>query len=80
MGIIAFLVVGLLAGWLAGMITRSERYGCWWNMLIGLIGAFVGQLILEIFNVRVSAGFLGSVAIATMGAVILLAIANLARR
>jgi uncharacterized membrane protein YeaQ/YmgE (transglycosylase-associated protein family) len=70
----------LIAGWIAGTISRREGFGCVGSVIIGVIGAFIGGLILEIFNVDGTAGFLESVAIATLGAVILLAVANLARR
>lgn len=79
-GIFAWLIVGLLAGWIAGLVTRGAGFGCVTNVIIGVIGAFIGGIILDILNVNGQAGFLGSVAIATLGAVILLAIANLARR
>lgn len=79
-GIFAWLIVGLLAGWIAGTVTRGQGFGCITNVIIGVIGAFIGGIILGILNVNGQAGFLGSVAIATLGAVILLAIANLARR
>jgi uncharacterized membrane protein YeaQ/YmgE (transglycosylase-associated protein family) len=79
-GLISWLIVGLLAGWIAGIVTRGGGFGCITNIVIGVIGAFIGGLILEILNVNGTAGFLESLAIATLGSVILLAIANLARR
>jgi uncharacterized membrane protein YeaQ/YmgE (transglycosylase-associated protein family) len=79
-GLIGWLVIGLLAGWIAGLVTRGSGFGCITNVIIGVIGAFVGGLILELLNVGGTAGFVESLAIATLGAVILLAIANLARR
>ena len=79
-GLLSWLVVGLLAGWIAGNVTRGSGFGCITNIAIGVIGAFIGGIILELFSVDGTAGFLESLAIATLGAVILLAIANLARR
>jgi uncharacterized membrane protein YeaQ/YmgE (transglycosylase-associated protein family) len=79
-GLISWLIVGLLAGWIAGIVTRGGGFGCITNIVIGVIGAFIGGLILEILNINGTAGFLESLAIATLGSVILLAIANLARR
>jgi uncharacterized membrane protein YeaQ/YmgE (transglycosylase-associated protein family) len=49
-------------------------------VIIGLVGAFIGQIALELLGFRGSVGLLGSIAVATFGAVILVAIANLARR
>ena len=79
-GLFSWLVVGLLAGWIAGVVTRGSGFGCVTNVVIGVLGAFIGGLLLEILNVSGTAGFLESLAIATLGAVVLLAIANLARR
>jgi len=79
-GLIGWLVVGLLAGWIAGIVTRGGGFGCITNVIIGVIGAFIGGLILEALNVNGTAGFAESLAIATLGAVLLLAVANLARR
>ena len=79
-GVISWLIVGLIAGWIAGNLTRGQGFGCIGNVVIGVIGATIGGVILEVFNVDGTAGFVESLAIATLGAVILLAIANLARR
>jgi uncharacterized membrane protein YeaQ/YmgE (transglycosylase-associated protein family) len=79
-GLFAWIIVGILAGWIAGVVTRGTGFGCIANVIIGLIGAFIGQLILELLNFRGSVGFLGSIAVATFGAVVLVTIANLARR
>jgi uncharacterized membrane protein YeaQ/YmgE (transglycosylase-associated protein family) len=79
-GIIAWIVVGLLAGWLAGVIARSEGFGCFGNLVIGLIGAAIGGFIFSLFDVHGAAGFWGSVAIATVGALILLVLARAAGR
>lgn len=79
-GLFSWLLVGLLAGWIAGIVTRGGGFGCITNVIIGVLGAFIGGIILELLNVGGTAGFVESLAIATLGAVILLAIANLARR
>ncbi|HUG14401.1 MAG TPA: GlsB/YeaQ/YmgE family stress response membrane protein [Thermomicrobiales bacterium] len=79
-GLLAWIVVGILAGWIAGTVTRGTGFGCVTNIIIGLIGAFIGQLVLELLDFRGSVGFFGSIAVATFGAVILVGIANLARR
>jgi uncharacterized membrane protein YeaQ/YmgE (transglycosylase-associated protein family) len=79
-GILAWIVVGLLAGWLAGLITRAEGFGCFGNIVIGLLGAAIGGLLFSLFGITDRAGFWGSVAVATLGAVVLLAIARAAGR
>jgi uncharacterized membrane protein YeaQ/YmgE (transglycosylase-associated protein family) len=79
-GIFAWIIVGLVAGWVAGQITRGEGFGCFGNVIVGLIGAFIGGVIFDLLGGDRSVNFFGSIAVATVGAVILLAIANLARR
>jgi uncharacterized membrane protein YeaQ/YmgE (transglycosylase-associated protein family) len=75
-GWFAWIVVGLLAGWIAGTITRGRGFGCVVNILLGLIGAVLGGWIFTRLGV-VALGFLGSLAAATVGAVLLVAIARL---
>jgi uncharacterized membrane protein YeaQ/YmgE (transglycosylase-associated protein family) len=79
-GIIAWIIVGLLAGWLAGFITRSRGFGCFGDLVIGLIGAAVGGFVFSLFSEDTVAGFWGSVAVATVGALILLLLARAAGR
>ena len=78
--ILVMLIVGAIAGWLAGKLVQGFGFGLIWNIVIGIIGAFIGGLIFSIFDVDRTVGFVGSIAVATLGAVILLAVANLATR
>ena len=75
-GIIGWLLIGLIAGWLAGKIARGRGFGCITDVVLGLVGSFLGGWIftkLEIFD----GGFLYSLAAATLGAVILVSISHL---
>jgi uncharacterized membrane protein YeaQ/YmgE (transglycosylase-associated protein family) len=75
-GLIGWLVIGLLAGWLAGTLSRGRGYGCFANVILGLVGAVLGGWIfvkLEFWG----GGFFYSLAAATLGAVILVTIARL---
>jgi uncharacterized membrane protein YeaQ/YmgE (transglycosylase-associated protein family) len=75
-GIIGWIVIGLIAGWLAGKISRGEGYGCITDILLGLVGSFLGGWIfmkLGIFG----GGFIYSLAAATVGAVIVVAVVHL---
>ena len=70
-----WLLVGLIAGWLAGQISRGRGFGCITDIILGLVGSFIGGWIfvrLGIFG----GGFWYSLAAATLGAVILVAIAH----
>jgi uncharacterized membrane protein YeaQ/YmgE (transglycosylase-associated protein family) len=73
-GIIAWLVVGLIAGWLAGMVMKGGGYGVIGDIVIGIVGAFVGGFVFSLITGGGSAGFWGSIAVAFVGAVILIAI------
>ncbi len=83
MGLLSWIIFGALAGWVAGAITgTSHRHGCLLNIIIGVVGAFIGGLLMEVltghgfwigFNLR-------SFIVAVIGSVVLLAIAGAARR
>ena len=73
-GIIAWLVIGLVAGWLAGVIMPGKGFGLIGDLVIGLIGAFLGGLILDLLVPDATFGFWGSLVVALIGACILVAI------
>lgn len=75
-GIIAWIVIGLLAGWLAGHLTRGRGFGCIVDVILGLIGAVIGGWIFTRIGIG-GFGFWWSLAAATVGAVLLVAIARL---
>ncbi|MCI0710953.1 MAG: GlsB/YeaQ/YmgE family stress response membrane protein [Chloroflexi bacterium] len=56
MNILVFLLVGLIAGWLAGQISQGKGYGCIGNILIGVLGAFVGGFVLDLLNINLGGG------------------------
>ena len=75
-GVIGWLLIGLIAGWLAGKIARGRGFGCIADIVLGLVGSFIGGWVfvkLGIFG----GGFWYSLAAATLGAVILVSIAHL---
>ncbi len=75
-GIIAWLLLGLIAGWLAGKLARGRGFGCITDIILGLIGSFIGGWVFTRLGIF-GGGFLFSLAAATLGAVILVAIAHL---
>jgi len=75
-GFIGWIVIGLLAGWIAGHLARGRGFGCLVDVILGLIGAVIGGWIFTRLGIS-AAGFLGSLAAATVGAVLLVLIARL---
>ena len=73
MGIIVWIVIGLIAGWLAHQILGG-RGGIFWNLAVGLIGAIVGGLILGALHIVPEANFIGQLVSATIGAIVFLLI------
>lgn len=72
-GIIAWLVIGLVAGWLAGQVMKGGGYGMFGDIIVGLIGSMVGGFLVSFF-VQGSAGFWGSIVVSFIGACVLIAI------
>lgn len=75
-GFIATIVIGLVAGWVAGHLTRGRGFGCIVDVILGLIGAIVGRWLFMKLGIVVW-GFWGALAAATVGAIVLVAIARL---
>ena len=77
-GLIGWLLIGLLAGWLAGKMARGRGFGCIGDILIGLIGSVIGGWIFTQLGIGGHAHtFMYSLAAATVGAVLLVSIAHL---
>ena len=80
MGIIAALIIGGIAGWLAGLIVRGARFGMIGNIVVGIIGALLATWLLPQLGVHLGAGWLREIVNATIGGVIILVILSLIRR
>ena len=80
MGILAAILIGAIAGWLAGLIVRGAGFGLIGNIVVGIIGALVAGWVLPQLHVELAAGTLGSILDATVGAVIVLVILSLIKR
>ena len=76
-GLIGWLVIGLIAGWLAGKIGRGRGFGCVGDVLLGLIGSVIGGWVFTKLGIVHGNTFLFSLAAATVGAVILVSFAHL---
>lgn len=78
--IIIWLVVGAIAGWLAGQIVRGGGFGLVGDIVVGIIGAVVGGWLLPRLGIVLGAGFVGAIINAVIGAVIVLLILRVVRR
>jgi uncharacterized membrane protein YeaQ/YmgE (transglycosylase-associated protein family) len=77
--LLVILLVGLVAGWLAGQIMRGYGFGLLWDIIIGIVGALIGNWLLPQFGIHLGTGFISAVVNATIGAVILLLLIRLVR-
>ena len=79
MGVLAWIVIGLIAGWLAAKITNAPR-GLIRNLIVGLIGSLLGGFLFGKLNIHVVPDFWGELVTATIGAIIFLLIWQAIRR
>jgi uncharacterized membrane protein YeaQ/YmgE (transglycosylase-associated protein family) len=78
--ILVILLVGLIAGWLAGKIVSGTGYGLVADLCIGIIGALIGSWLLPQLGIHLGAGIISAIIAATIGAIILLVILRLVNR
>ena len=71
------LLVGLIAGWLAGQIVHGTGFGIIGDLVIGVVGALLASLLFPSLGIRLGSGIVGSIVAATIGAVVLLLLARL---
>ena len=79
MHLLWFLLIGIVAGWLAGKIMSGGGFGLIGDLVIGVIGAFVGGFLLGILGFH-AAGTIGTLITATLGAIVLLYLIRLLKR
>jgi uncharacterized membrane protein YeaQ/YmgE (transglycosylase-associated protein family) len=77
--LLVILVVGLVAGWLAGQILRGTGFGVIGDLLIGIVGAFIGDWLLPQLGIHLGVGLVAAIINATIGALILLLVIRLIR-
>ena len=74
------IIVGLIAGWLAGQVMRGGGYGILIDVLLGLVGGVIGGWLFGALGVFPGGGILGSIIVSFVGAVILVAVSRAIRR
>lgn len=77
--LIWFLLIGLIAGWLASQVMRGGGYGIVGDMIVGVIGAFIGGWVFSLLGIG-AGGIIGQIIVAFVGAVILIAILRAIKR
>lgn len=77
MGILIAVIIGAVAGWLAGLIMKSNTGGVLFNIILGIVGGFVGNWVFRQLNVSTESTILGELLTATVGAVILILLARI---
>ncbi len=75
--ILVFLAIGAVAGWIAGQLMKGGGFGLLGNIIIGIVGSFVGGFL---FGQFISGGLIGAIVTATLGAVVLLAVVKLLKK
>ncbi len=79
MNIILYLLLGAVAGWLAGQIMRGGGFGLLWNIIIGIIGGFIGGWLMSLLHIQ-KAGLLWELIVAVIGAIVLLFVVSLFKK
>lgn len=78
--LIVLLIVGAIAGWLAGQIVRGFGFGLVGNIVVGIVGAVIAGWLFPRLGINLGGGIIGSIIAAAIGAVILLFVIGLIRR
>jgi uncharacterized membrane protein YeaQ/YmgE (transglycosylase-associated protein family) len=75
-----FIIVGLIAGWLAGVIMKGGGFGVIGDIIVGIIGALIGGWLFSTMGVSTGGGLLGAIIVALIGAIILIFLLRLIKR
>ena len=79
MNFILFLIIGAVAGWLAGNIMKGRGFGVLGNIVVGIVGSFLGGMLFGALSLK-AFGLIGSLITATVGAVVLLYLISLVKK
>ena len=79
-GLIGSIILGILAGYIAGRIMKGGGFGCLWNLVLGIVGSFVGGFLFGLLHIAEPVGFIGQLVMAVIGAVVVLWLAAKLRK
>ena len=77
MALLWFVIIGAIAGWLAGRFMRGNGFGLIGDIIVGIVGSFLGRYLLSATGVEIGHGLLGSLIVAFIGAMLLLFVVRL---
>ncbi len=78
--LLIFLLIGAIAGWLAGVLVKGFGFGLVGNIVVGIVGAFLAGLLFPALGFSLGGGILGAIVHATIGAVLLLVVIRVVKR
>jgi len=80
-GVLVAIVIGAIAGWLAGQIMQGSGYGLIGDIIIGIVGGFIGSWLWGVLHLPLIGGFwISAIITATVGAIVLIFLVRLVRR
>ena len=79
-GIVVWLAIGALSGWLAGQLVKGYGFGLVGNIVVGIVGAIIGGWLFSQFGAAGGGGFVGSIVTSVVGGVVLLFLIGLIRK
>jgi uncharacterized membrane protein YeaQ/YmgE (transglycosylase-associated protein family) len=80
MAFVWFILIGLVAGWLAGQLVKGGGFGVVGDIVVGVIGALIGGFLFGSLGISAGGGLLGAIIVATIGAVVLIFLLRLIKR
>ena len=80
MEFIWFILIGLVAGWLAGVLMKGGGFGVIGDIVVGVLGALLGGFLFSSLGASLGGGLIGSIIVATIGAILLIFIVRLIKR
>ncbi|MFD9900700.1 GlsB/YeaQ/YmgE family stress response membrane protein [Mesorhizobium sp. UC22_110] len=78
--LIVFLIIGAIAGWLAGLIVKGFGFGLVGNIVVGIVGAFIAGWLFPTLGISLGSGIIASIIHAAIGAIILLVLIRLVKQ
>jgi uncharacterized membrane protein YeaQ/YmgE (transglycosylase-associated protein family) len=75
-----FILIGLVAGWLAGLVVKGGGFGVIGDIVVGVLGALLGGFLFRSLGMSAGGGLLGAIIVATIGAIVLILLLRLVKR